>query len=161
MPNGNILLSGCRGGILTITCRVCLFQSVNSAHKDWICGLQFMPSGNILLSGCRGGYLKLWNVENCQPLGEIRAHTNPINAIATNSTAIFTASKYVTCFIKFSHGLTSWYPLAIKVVCVGGGVYPFQQGCLSVHPSVENVVPTPLLHYLLTYKQDTSHMCWP
>ncbi|KAK3103464.1 hypothetical protein FSP39_019440 [Pinctada imbricata] len=70
-----------------------LVQSVNSAHKDWICGLQFMPSGNILLSGCRGGYLKLWNVENCQPLGEVKAHSSPINALATNSTAIFTASN--------------------------------------------------------------------
>ena len=129
-----------------------LFQSVNSAHKDWICGLQFMPSGNILLSGCRGGYLKLWNVENCQPLGEIRAHTNPINAIATNSTAIFTASKYVICIIKFSRGLTSCYTPVNKVV---GGILV----CLSVRlwkNCLRSIAPFP---FLLTYKKDTSHMC--
>ncbi|KAJ8299258.1 hypothetical protein KUTeg_023318 [Tegillarca granosa] len=70
-----------------------LKQSVNSAHKDWICALDFMPSSNILLSGCRAGYLKLWNTDNCQSMGDVRAHASPINDIATNSTSIFTASN--------------------------------------------------------------------
>ncbi|XP_062570357.1 kinesin-like protein KIF21A isoform X3 [Saccostrea cucullata] len=70
-----------------------LKHSLNSAHKDWICALKFMPGNNILFSGCRGGYLKLWNIENCNQLGEIKAHSSPINAIATNSSAIFTASN--------------------------------------------------------------------
>ncbi|XP_055997079.1 kinesin-like protein KIF21A isoform X13 [Ostrea edulis] len=70
-----------------------LKHSINSAHKDWICALKFMPENSVLFSGCRGGFLKLWNVENCNQLGEIKAHTSPINAIATNSSAIFTASN--------------------------------------------------------------------
>ncbi|XP_064602279.1 kinesin-like protein KIF21A isoform X2 [Liolophura sinensis] len=70
-----------------------LKQSVNAAHKDWICALALLPSGDILLSGCRTGYLKLWQVDTCSPEGEIKAHTSPINAIATNSTSIFTASN--------------------------------------------------------------------
>ncbi|WAR02447.1 KI21A-like protein [Mya arenaria] len=72
-----------------------LGQSLNSAHKDWICALDFHPGSGALLSGCRAGYLKMWNPETCTQIAEIRAHTSPINAIATNSTAIFTASKYV------------------------------------------------------------------
>nr|XP_034332234.1 kinesin-like protein KIF21B isoform X6 [Crassostrea gigas] len=70
-----------------------LKYSINSAHKDWVCALKFMPSNNILFSGCRGGFLKLWNIENCNQLGEIKAHSSPINSIATNSSAIFTASN--------------------------------------------------------------------
>lgn len=68
-------------------------QSVNCAHKDWICGLAVMPEHNILLSGCRSGYLKLWQIGDCSQIGEIKAHNFPITAIATNSSAIFTASN--------------------------------------------------------------------
>lgn len=68
-------------------------QSVNCAHKDWICGLAVMPKHNILLSGCRSGYLKLWQIGDCSPIGEIKAHNSHITAIATNSSAIFTASN--------------------------------------------------------------------
>ena len=70
-----------------------LHQSLNAAHKDWICALDFMKGTNTLLSGCRGGYLKLWNIDTCAQIAEIKAHSSPVNAIATNSSAIFTASK--------------------------------------------------------------------
>ena len=79
---------------VVINISMCLcFQNMINAHKDWICGLAFMPGGNCLLSGCRGGYLKLWHIDNCTPLGEIQAHKSPINAICTNNSMIFTASK--------------------------------------------------------------------
>lgn len=68
-------------------------QSMNNAHKDWIQGLAFMPGGNCLISGCRGGLLKLWHIDNCQPLGEIKAHSSQINAITTNETLVFTAAE--------------------------------------------------------------------
>ncbi|XP_023221813.1 kinesin-like protein KIF21B [Centruroides sculpturatus] len=71
----------------------CLVQSLNQAHKDWICSMSFLPSGNALLSSCRGGYVKLWASDSCHLLGEIRAHNAPINSLATNSSSIFTASK--------------------------------------------------------------------
>lgn len=71
----------------------CLVQSLNQAHKNWICTLNLLPSRSLLLSGCRGGQLKSWSSESCQLLDEIRAHNAPINAIATNSTSIFTASN--------------------------------------------------------------------
>ncbi|XP_067915116.1 kinesin-like protein KIF21A isoform X1 [Heterodontus francisci] len=69
-----------------------LLQQVPNAHKDWVCALGILPGRSILLSGCRGGILKLWNVDNFSPLGEMRGHDSPINAICTNSTHIFTAS---------------------------------------------------------------------
>ncbi|KAH9366285.1 hypothetical protein HPB48_010300 [Haemaphysalis longicornis] len=74
----------------------CHILSVNQAHKDWICALNFMPNAGgppVLLSSCRGGMLKMWNADNCALIGELRAHTSPINAIATNSTCVFTASN--------------------------------------------------------------------
>ncbi|XP_078091517.1 kinesin-like protein KIF21A isoform X2 [Mustelus asterias] len=69
-----------------------LLQQVPNAHKDWVCALGILPGRSVLLSGCRGGILKLWNVDNFSPLGEMRGHDSPINAICTNSTHIFTAS---------------------------------------------------------------------
>lgn len=92
---GNVLFSGSRD-----TCikkwdlnSHSLVQSLNAAHRDWICAMNFMKGTNTLLSGCRAGYLKLWNVDTCAQIAEIKAHTSPINAIATNSSAIFTASN--------------------------------------------------------------------
>ncbi|XP_074659769.1 kinesin-like protein KIF21A [Tubulanus polymorphus] len=70
-----------------------LKHSINSAHKDWVCGLTFLPNGESLLSGCRSGYLKLWSVDDCSQISDIKAHNSPINAITTNSTCIFSASN--------------------------------------------------------------------
>nr|CAD7432655.1 unnamed protein product [Timema monikensis] len=70
-----------------------LLESVNNAHKDWVCGLTFMPGGQLLLSGCRGGTVKVWSADSCQLLGEMKAHSTNINSITTNSSHIFTASK--------------------------------------------------------------------
>uniref|UniRef100_A0A4W3HNZ0 Kinesin-like protein KIF21A n=1 Tax=Callorhinchus milii TaxID=7868 RepID=A0A4W3HNZ0_CALMI len=69
-----------------------LLQQVPNAHKDWVCALGIVPGHQILLSGCRGGILKVWKVDSFSPLGEMRGHDSPINAICTNSTHSFTAS---------------------------------------------------------------------
>ncbi|XP_042637223.1 kinesin-like protein KIF21A [Orycteropus afer afer] len=69
-----------------------LLQQVPNAHKDWICALGVVPAHPVLLSGCRGGILKLWNVDTFVPVGEMKGHDSPINAICINSTHIFTAA---------------------------------------------------------------------
>ncbi|XP_032852087.1 kinesin-like protein KIF21A isoform X8 [Tyto alba] len=69
-----------------------LLQQVPNAHKDWVCALGLVPGAPILLSGCRGGTLKLWNVDTFAPIGEMKGHDSPINAICTNSSQIFTAA---------------------------------------------------------------------
>uniref|UniRef100_A0A8C3TJV4 Kinesin family member 21A n=1 Tax=Chelydra serpentina TaxID=8475 RepID=A0A8C3TJV4_CHESE len=69
-----------------------LLQQVPNAHKDWVCALGLVPDSSVLLSGCRGGILKLWNVDTVTPVGEMRGHDSPINAICTNSSHIFTAT---------------------------------------------------------------------
>ncbi|XP_026533748.1 kinesin-like protein KIF21B [Notechis scutatus] len=68
------------------------------AHKDWVCALAFVPSRPMLLSACRGGTVKVWNVDNFTPVGDIKGHDSPINAICTNSKHIFTASS--DCTVK-------------------------------------------------------------
>ncbi|KAM9409662.1 kinesin-like protein KIF21B [Pholidichthys leucotaenia] len=70
-----------------------LIQQIPNAHKDWVCALAYVPGRPMLLSGCRGGMLKVWNVDNFTPIGEVRGHDSPINAICTNSRQIFTASS--------------------------------------------------------------------
>uniref|UniRef100_A0A803SLC2 Kinesin family member 21B n=1 Tax=Anolis carolinensis TaxID=28377 RepID=A0A803SLC2_ANOCA len=70
-----------------------LIQQIPNAHKDWVCALAFVPSRPMLLSACRGGIVKVWNVDNFTPVGDIKGHDSPINAICTNSKHIFTASR--------------------------------------------------------------------
>ncbi|KAK1799565.1 hypothetical protein P4O66_000445 [Electrophorus voltai] len=72
-----------------------LIQQIPNAHKDWVCALACLPGRPTLLSACRGGSLKVWNVDNFTPIGEIKGHDSPINAICTNSKQIFTASRYI------------------------------------------------------------------
>uniref|UniRef100_A0A3B5A3M1 Kinesin-like protein KIF21B n=1 Tax=Stegastes partitus TaxID=144197 RepID=A0A3B5A3M1_9TELE len=79
-----------------------LTQQIPNAHKDWVCALAYVPGRPMLLSGCRGGMLKVWNVENFTPIGEVRGHESPINAICTNSRQIFTASSDKTVKIWLS-----------------------------------------------------------
>ncbi|XP_053875037.1 kinesin-like protein KIF21A isoform X8 [Malaclemys terrapin pileata] len=69
-----------------------LLQQVPNAHKDWVCALGLVPGSSFLLSGCRGGILKLWNVDTFTPVGEMRGHDSPINAICTNCSHVFTAA---------------------------------------------------------------------
>ncbi|KAM4882948.1 kinesin-like protein KIF21A isoform 9-T9 [Thomomys bottae] len=91
---GDILFSGSRdNGIkkwdLT---QKDLLQQVPNAHKDWVCALGVVPAHPVLLSGCRGGLLKLWHMDTFVPVGEMKGHDSPINAICVNSTHIFTAA---------------------------------------------------------------------
>ncbi|XP_073904773.1 kinesin-like protein KIF21B isoform X4 [Castor canadensis] len=70
-----------------------LIQQIPNAHKDWVCALAFVPGRPMLLSACRAGVIKVWNVDNFTPIGEIKGHDSPINAICANSKHIFTASR--------------------------------------------------------------------
>ncbi|KAI8505907.1 Kinesin-like protein kif21a [Branchiostoma belcheri] len=70
-----------------------LRQSISNAHKDWVCALDFVPGRQMLLSGCRAGQLKVWQMEDCSLVGEVKGHDSPINAICSNSSHIFTASS--------------------------------------------------------------------
>lgn len=72
-----------------------LSQQVPNAHKDWVCALGIVPGSPTLVSGCRGGLLKLWDVDTFAPIGEVKGHDSPINAICTNMTHVFTAAEYV------------------------------------------------------------------
>ncbi|XP_063220986.1 kinesin-like protein KIF21A isoform X2 [Bacillus rossius redtenbacheri] len=94
----NVLFSGSRDMCIKKwdLSRQELIQSLNNAHKDWLCGLAYLPGGQMILSGCRQGMVKLWSTESCQLLGEVKAHYSTINAITTNSSHIFTASNDAT-----------------------------------------------------------------
>ncbi|XP_018408018.1 PREDICTED: kinesin-like protein KIF21A [Nanorana parkeri] len=104
--SGENLFSGSRDNGLKkwdLTRKDLLYQ-VPNAHKDWVCALGIVPSCPVLLSGCRGGILKLWNVDTLVPIGEVKGHDSPINAICTNTTHIFTASDDQTVRIWKAHG---------------------------------------------------------
>jgi len=84
---------------------------INKAHDDWVMGLVLIPVSNHLLSGCRGGVLKVWNIDNCSLVGDVRAHNSPINALATNSQLLFAASKYEISLCS----KTYWWSVALVV----------------------------------------------
>ncbi|KAM9707268.1 kinesin-like protein KIF21B isoform 3-T3 [Dama dama] len=98
---GDVLFSGSRdNGVKKWDLeRQELVQQIPTAHKDWVCALAFVPGRPMLLSACRAGVIKVWNVDNFTPIGEIKGHDSPINAICTNSRHIFTASSDLT--VKF------------------------------------------------------------
>ncbi|XP_067288178.1 kinesin-like protein KIF21B isoform X1 [Pseudorasbora parva] len=116
--HGDILFSGSRDNGIKKWGQQELIQQIPNAHKDWVCALAFVPGRPMLLSACRAGMLKVWNVDNFTPIGEIKGHDSPINAICTNSKQIFTASS--DCRVKlwsYVPGLTPCLPrrvLAIK-----------------------------------------------
>jgi kinesin family protein 4/21/27 len=74
-----------------------LKQTVDGAHSQGttITSLGVLSShlSPLLVSGCKGGLLKLWNPETCANIGEVSAHKNAINSIATSDTCVFTASS--------------------------------------------------------------------
>uniref|UniRef100_A0A8C2T460 Kinesin family member 21B n=1 Tax=Coturnix japonica TaxID=93934 RepID=A0A8C2T460_COTJA len=90
---GDILFSGSRDNGIK---KWDLEAQIPRAHKDWVCALAFIPGRPMLLSAYRGGVIKVWNVDNFSPVGEIKGHDSPINAICTNSKHIFTASSDLT-----------------------------------------------------------------
>ncbi|KAM7050190.1 kinesin-like protein KIF21B isoform 2-T2 [Molossus nigricans] len=95
-----------------------LIQQIPNAHKDWVCALACVPGRPMLLSACRAGVIKVWNVDNFTPIGEIKGHDSPINAICTNTRHIFTASSDGRVKLwSYIPGLTPCLPrrvLAIK-----------------------------------------------
>ncbi|OWK08390.1 hypothetical protein Celaphus_00011285 [Cervus elaphus hippelaphus] len=98
---GDVLFSGSRdNGVKKWDLeRQELVQQIPTAHKDWVCALAFVPGRPMLLSACRAGVIKVWNVDNFTPIGEIKGHDSPINAICTNSRHIFALSSDLT--VKF------------------------------------------------------------
>ncbi|XP_048213389.1 kinesin-like protein KIF21B isoform X3 [Perognathus longimembris pacificus] len=87
-----------------------LIQQIPNAHKDWVCALAFVPGRPMLLSACRAGVIKVWNVDNFTPIGEIKGHDSPINAICTNSKHIFTASSDLTVKLWSIRRLQATHP---------------------------------------------------
>lgn len=54
----------------------------------------------------------MWSESTCALLGEMKAHDSPINAIATNSTHVFTAAQYVFIILI----------ILVYTICSGGMV---------------------------------------
>uniref|UniRef100_UPI0035900E07 kinesin-like protein KIF21A isoform X2 n=1 Tax=Myxine glutinosa TaxID=7769 RepID=UPI0035900E07 len=70
-----------------------LVQQIPNAHRDWVCALGSLPGQPVLVSACRAGALRLWHADSFTPIVELRGHESPINAVASNSTHVFTASN--------------------------------------------------------------------
>ena len=75
---------------------------MNGVHTAWINGLAFAPkTEKYVLSASKDGYMKLWSVEgNCYEVDkfEVTRSKAAVECIATNSTYIFTGTRYVLGF---------------------------------------------------------------
>uniref|UniRef100_G1KJM5 Kinesin-like protein KIF21B n=1 Tax=Anolis carolinensis TaxID=28377 RepID=G1KJM5_ANOCA len=130
-----------------------LIQQIPNAHKDWVCALAFVPSRPMLLSACRGGIVKVWNVDNFTPVGDIKGHDSPINAICTNSKHIFTASS--DCRVKLWNYVPGLTPFCLDLPPVFSSAYLFLLCSLS--PISFSTLPLSLradLSYFLTVCND-------
>ncbi|XP_031616973.1 kinesin-like protein KIF21A isoform X2 [Contarinia nasturtii] len=67
-----------------------LKQSLNNAHKGWVSGMTI--SDDILLSACRGGIIRLWNVNTCESIADMKTDS-AINDIVCNRQLIYTAAN--------------------------------------------------------------------
>lgn len=95
---GNVLFSGSRDMCIKKwdLKKFKLKQSLNQAHKDWVCGLCFASDRHHLLSCCRSGHVRQWSVDTCRLIGEVKAHGSSVNAIVANGSRVFTASNDTT-----------------------------------------------------------------
>lgn len=63
---------------------------MNNAHKGWVSGITI--SDDILLSACRGGIIRLWNVNTCEGIADMKTDS-AINDIVSKGQIIYTAAK--------------------------------------------------------------------
>ncbi|XP_077966230.1 kinesin-like protein KIF21A isoform X5 [Styela clava] len=72
-----------------------LIKSEYLAHTSWVSTLDMVNFNGkeILLSGGRDGIVKLWDVGSLSVVGDLRAHSDTVNDIASNNELIFTASN--------------------------------------------------------------------
>jgi len=64
---------------------------INNAHQDWINCL--CKHEQTVYSGCRDGTIAAWNAESLNQISTIQAHISSINAMASASKFLFTASN--------------------------------------------------------------------
>ncbi|XP_054707969.1 kinesin-like protein KIF21A [Uloborus diversus] len=81
-------------------------QTVQKAHKDSVCSLNILQGGDSFVSGSCSGSLKLWTMNRCSLIEEIKAHKSSINCITSNNSLSFTASSDCTVGVwKMNSGM--------------------------------------------------------
>ena len=77
-----------------------------------------LPDNDILMSCCRSGVVKLWSSETCNQLDEVKAHSSSVNCLATNSSNLFTASRWasVCSFFFVSVSTSDFFSLPLSTI---------------------------------------------
>ncbi len=96
-PDGQLLASGCRDGSIQLWSNYLSHDRhpkshfINSSvkllhgHADFVWDIAFSPDGRLLVSGGRDGTLRLWNVQDGQPIHVLEGHTHDVYGLAISA----------------------------------------------------------------------------
>ncbi|MBD1899433.1 NB-ARC domain-containing protein [Trichocoleus sp. DQ-A3] len=109
-PDGQLLASGCRNGLIRLWSNYVSHDRhpktsfINSSakllqgHTDWVWNITFSPDGHWLASASLDGTLRLWSVQDEQPIHVLEGHKHDVYgvAISADSQLLVSAGKDYT-----------------------------------------------------------------
>jgi WD40 repeat protein len=96
-PDGQLLASGCRNGSIRLWSGDCSHNRpskpsiINSSvkllqgHTDWVWNIAFSPDGHWLASASLDGTLRLWSIQDGQPIYVLEGHTHDVFGLAISA----------------------------------------------------------------------------
>jgi WD40 repeat protein/transcriptional regulator with XRE-family HTH domain len=96
-PDGQLLASGCRNGSIRLwsahlshdrhrkTHVINSSVKVLQGHTDWIWNIAFSPDGHWLASASLDGTLRLWDIQDGQPIHVLEGHTHDVFGLAISA----------------------------------------------------------------------------
>ncbi|MBW4565596.1 MAG: pentapeptide repeat-containing protein [Mojavia pulchra JT2-VF2] len=96
-PDGQLLASGCRNGSIRLWSTHLSHDQhrkphvINSSvkvlqgHTDWVWNIAFSPDGHWLASASLDGTLRLWDIQDGQPIHVLEGHTHDVFGLAISA----------------------------------------------------------------------------
>jgi WD40 repeat protein/transcriptional regulator with XRE-family HTH domain len=124
-PDGQLLASGCRNGSIRLwsnylshdrhpkTSLINSSAKLLQGHTDWVWNIAFSPDGHWLASASLDGTLRLWSIQDGQPIHVLEGHKHDVYgvAISADSQLLVSAGKDYTVrlwHLQSGQNLKTW-----------------------------------------------------